>query len=98
MSLTSIWESGLYGLTTPNYLADISTNDVSFFMSNGKCYIMDGVNFKGYDGATISDVIPYIPTIQMSKPPAGGGTAYEDFNLLGTKFKDSFSGTGTDTV
>jgi hypothetical protein len=98
MSLTSTWEANLYGLTHPTELTDISTNEVSFFMSNGKCYVMDGVKFFVYDGTTISEVTPYIPTIQMSKPPSGGGTAYEDFNLLGNKFKDSFSGTGTDTV
>lgn len=93
------WQADLYGdLTQPTYLTDISTNDVSFFMSSDKCYVLDGVNYLVYDGTAINPVTPYIPTIQMSKPPAGGGTAYEDFNLLGNKFKDSFSGTGTDTV
>lgn len=71
---------------------------VHFFINNGKCYMMNGTNFLVYDGTTISKITPYVPTIQMSKPPAGGGTAYEDFNLSGNKFKDSFSGTGTDTV
>jgi hypothetical protein len=85
-------------LTIPTFLSDISPNDVSFFEMNNKSYIMDTVKFFVYDGTTISEVTPYIPTIQMSKPPQGGGTAYEDFNLIGNKFKDSFSGTGTDTV
>lgn len=76
----------------------LANQKVHFFISNGKCYIMDGVNYLVYDGTTVSQITPYVPTIQMSKPPAGGGTAYEDFNLLGNKFKDSFSGTGTDTV
>jgi hypothetical protein len=76
----------------------IANQKVHFFVNNGKCYIMDGTNYLVYDGTTVSQITPYVPTIQMSKPPAGGGTAYEDFNLLGNKFKDSFSGTGTDTV
>jgi hypothetical protein len=98
MSVTDTWDKELYGLTKGTVLTDISLNDVSFFVVNDKCYIIDGVSYKVYDGTTMNDVTPYVPTIQMSKPPAGGGTAYEDFNLLGNKFKDSFSGTGTDTV
>lgn len=76
----------------------LQNQKVNFFTTNGKCYVMDGAKLLVYDGITIAEVTPYIPTIQMSKPPAGGGTAYEDFNLIGNKFKDSFSGTGTDTV
>jgi hypothetical protein len=76
----------------------LANQKVHFFINNGKCYIMDGTNYLVYDGTTVSQITPYVPTIQMSKPPSGGGTAYEDFNLLGNKFKDSFSGTGTDTV
>jgi hypothetical protein len=94
----SIWEQELNQLTVPTKLTDISVNDVSFFTSMDKCYILDGVKYFVCDGSTVKEVEPYIPTVQMSKPPQGGGTAYEDFNLLGNKFKDSFSGTGTDTV
>jgi hypothetical protein len=65
---------------------------------NYKCYILDGTNFLVYDGTTVTSPTPYIPTIQMSKSPAGGGTALEDFNLIGNKFKDSFSGDGSATV
>jgi hypothetical protein len=71
---------------------------VNFFVMNNKCYIMDGANFLVYDGITVSMVTPYIPVIQISKLPAGGGSANEDFNLLGNKFKDSFSGDNTATV
>lgn len=92
------WDHELYELTVPTYLTDVSVNDVSFFVVSDKCYVMDQAKYFVYDGTTISEVTPYVPTIQMSKPPAGGGTAYEDFNLIGNKFKDSFSGTGTDTV
>jgi hypothetical protein len=94
----STWEAELYGLTQPTELADISTNDVSFFTMNNKCYIMDQVSLLVYDGNVVSAVVPYIPTIQLSKLPAGGGSANEDFNLLGNKFKDSFSGDNTATV
>jgi hypothetical protein len=72
-------------------LADSKSN---FFNFTDKCYIQDGINYLEYDGTTVQEPIPYIPTLFISTPPAGGGTAFEDFNLLGTKFKQSFSGDG----
>jgi hypothetical protein len=76
----------------------IQNGDINFFTSEGKCYIMDGVKYLVYDGATIVEVTPYIPVLQISKNPSGGGSANEDFNLIGNKWKDSFSGDGTATV
>jgi hypothetical protein len=76
----------------------IQNGDINFFTSEGKCYIMDGVKYLVYDGATIVEVTPYIPVLQISKNPSGGGSANEDFNLIGNKWKDSFSGNGTATV
>ncbi|ULT55395.1 DUF2460 domain-containing protein [Neobacillus drentensis] len=72
--------------------------NVHFFSMNYTCYILDGANFLVYDGIQVRTHTAYVPTIQMSKDPAGGGTAYEDFNLIGNLFKDSFSGDGTATV
>lgn len=76
----------------------IQNKKINFFTSEGKCYIMDGVKYLVYDGVNIKDVEPYIPVLQISKNPSGGGTANEDFNFIGNKFKDSFSGDGTSTV
>lgn len=75
----------------------LANRQVNFFSMNGKCYVQDGTNFLVYDGTTVSRVEdnPYIPTITISRPPAGGGEPYEDFNLLGRGFKDSFSADGT---
>lgn len=76
----------------------LANNPVNFFTMNDKCYILDGTDYLVYDGSTVQPVTPYIPTISISKDPAGGGTAYEDFNLLGAGFKDSFSADGTATA
>lgn len=75
----------------------LSDQQVTFFTMNDKCYILDGANYFVYDGSTVEEVTPYIPTLAISKDPAGGGVAYEDFNLLGAGFKDSFSADGTST-
>lgn len=71
---------------------------VRFFTMNDKCYIMDGTNYLVFDGTTVSQVTPYIPTLTLGRSPDGGGTPYEDWNLIGTGFKDSFSTDGTKTV
>lgn len=82
----------------PIELHSITDNRVDFFIMNDLCYIMDGVNYYVFDGNEVRTVDPYIPTISVSKEPTGGGTAYEDFNLLGAGFIDSFSTLGTDTM
>jgi hypothetical protein len=76
----------------------IQNGAINFFTTESKCYIMDGLKYLVYDGATIKEVEPYIPVLQISKNPSGGGSANEDFNLIGNKWKDSFSGDGTSTV
>lgn len=76
----------------------LQNQNILFYTMNNKCYIMDGAKLLVYDGSTVSSVTPYVPTIQISKVPAGGGTANEDFNLIGNLFKDSFSGDGTSKV
>lgn len=61
-------------------------------------YFLNGTDYFSYDGVQCQNVVPYIPTLAISKPPDGGGTTFEDFNLLGAGFKDSFSADGTATV
>jgi hypothetical protein len=72
----------------------LANQRISFFVFNDKCYIMDGVDYLVYDGTTVSQVTPYVPTLIMSRDPAGGGEKYEDWNLIGTGFKNSFSADG----
>jgi hypothetical protein len=61
---------------------------------------MDGTTFVQYDGTTVSTVVSnaYVPTLTLGRDPTGGGTAFEDFNLLGAGFKDSFSTLGSATA
>lgn len=63
---------------------------------------MDGASLLVYDGVNVTQPTPYIPTLTVSNEPLGGGTPYEDFNLIGKGFKESFSerwyGNGVPTV
>jgi hypothetical protein len=68
------------------------------FNVNGKMYFLNGQDYFCYDGVHCTQIVPYVPTLAISKDPAGGGQPYEDFNLLGSGFKDSFSGDGVAEV
>lgn len=61
--------------------------------------IADGselLSFDGTDAVPVSE-IAYIPTVTISKNPSGGGTSYEDLNLLQPGFTELFLGTADDT-
>ena len=72
----------------------LSGDRLDMFYIGDKAYFLNGRDYFSYDGSVCKTVEPYIPTISMSKDPAGGGTALEDFNLLGSGFQDSFSADG----
>ena len=57
-------------------------------------YIKDGVNYLKYDGTAISEVVGYIPTTTIGRNPMGGGTVYEDVNMLSDYRINSFLADG----
>lgn len=52
------------------------------FIYNNIWYFKDGLNYLQYDGKTIGEVVGYVPTTSIGRRPAGGGTTYEDVNML----------------
>lgn len=52
------------------------------FIYNNIWYFKDGINYLQYDGKTINEVVGYVPTTSIARKPAGGGTKYEDVNML----------------
>ncbi len=71
----------------------------SYFVMNGKFYIMDGAKIIRYDGssAVLLESVAYVPTTTIAAPPAGGGEAFESVNLLEAQRKNKFAGTSGDT-
>ena len=67
------------------------------FVSNNILYIKDGANYLEYDGETIKDVVGYIPTTSIARKPSGGGSTYEDVNMLSSYRKNTFIGDGEST-
>ena len=63
-----------------------------FFVYSNILYIKDSTNYLKYDGNSLSNVSGYIPTTSISRLPAGGGTTYEDVNLLSNYRKNTFLG------
>ena len=57
-------------------------------------YLKDGLHYLKYDGNTIGDVVGYIPTTSIARKPMGGGTTYEDVNMLSAYRKNSFLADG----
>jgi len=68
-----------------------------FFVYNNILYIKDGINYLQYNGTTLSNVVGYIPTTSISRTPAGGGTIYEDVNMLSNYRKNTFCADGEST-
>ena len=70
------------------------------FAMNDKLWIFTGAEYLVYDGETAKDVseTAYVPTTTISANPAGGGTSYEEVNLIGRKRKNQFLADGTAKV
>ena len=70
------------------------------FVYNNIFYIKDGINYLKYDGSTISSVETnaYIPTTSIARKPIGGGSVYEDVNMLTPYRKNTFVGDGESTI
>lgn len=65
------------------------------FVYNNILYIMDSNKYLRYNGTEIKEVEGYIPTTTIGRSPMGGGTLYEDVNLIQPLRKNGFSSDGT---
>ena len=67
------------------------------FIYNNYWYFKDGMHYLQYDGTTIAEVEGYVPTTTIARKPSGGGTKYEDINLLTGKRINTFLADGKST-
>lgn len=61
-------------------------------------YFMDGAHYLRYDGINLSEVEAYVPTTTIGRKPAGGGSTYEDVNMLTGRRANSFLADGESKV
>ncbi len=73
---------------------ELSDNKSIFFVYQTKLYILDTIHYYEYDGTDLKEVIGYIPTTTISRAPLGGGSTYQDVNLLSPYRKNSFCSDG----
>lgn len=66
-----------------------------FYQQSGKLYVMDGAGLYVYDGTTCAAVEGKIPIVIISGNPSGGGTAFEQVNLIQDKWEQDFLGDGS---
>ena len=64
------------------------------FAYEDKWYFKDGQHYLVYDGETIAPVVGYVPTTTIARKPMGGGTKYEEVNMLSPRRKNSFLADG----
>lgn len=77
-------------------LGTLTDAPTKFFAFANKVYILNGAEYKYYDGTTFGDVAGYIPKIIISAVPlTGAGTDYENINLLTGKKRMTFSSDNT---
>ena len=81
----------------PHEIGTIGNEDCSFFTFNNKVYILCG-KYMSWDGTTLKEVEGYIPKVFISTPPSGGGTEFEQINMLTGKKHQTFNGDGSSTT
>ena len=64
------------------------------FIYNNIWYFKDGINYLKYDGEIIREVVGYEPTTSIARKPQGGGTIYQEVNMLSDIRLNSFLADG----
>lgn len=86
------------GVSTSIY-SGVTAAKSGFFKFNGKLYFkQSGKYLEINDSLTVSAVVPYIPTVIINRTPTGGGNTNEQYNRLGSGFKNSFNGNNSATA
>lgn len=67
----------------------------SFFGFGGKVYLLNGHEYKSWDGTEFSEVVGYVPIVQTATSPTGEGTTLQPVNRLTGLRKVKFSPDGT---
>ena len=89
-------EGGEWGKTACGAID--TSSDVHMFGFGGNMYLLNGSEYKVWDGESLTDVAGYRPMVAVSVPPAGGGTALEQINKLCPQRRARFSPDGTEKV
>lgn len=73
---------------------DLSEAPSQSFTYENKWYFKDGKHYLVYDGSSVKEVVGYVPTTSIARKPSGGGSIYEDVNMLSSRRKNTFLSDG----
>ncbi|MGV8982151.1 hypothetical protein [Clostridium sp.] len=79
-------------------LGTLTDAPTSFLPFGNKVYLWNGTEYKSFDGTNFITVIGYRPLVSITSPPTGGGTLYEQVNVLNGTKHQTFSPVGTVTA
>lgn len=82
----------LYEDGTIDYQLTYVGANAFFFEFEGKLYAKGSAHYV--DVTDGHDVVPFIPTTTIKKPPSGGGETYQDVNMLSPYRINTFRGDG----
>ena len=80
--LWSLWNSETEEFEQQEAGSINTEGKVHFFGFGGIVYILDGVEYRQWDGENLQNVHGYRPLVQVSTPPEGGGETLENVNRL----------------
>lgn len=98
------WNGNLYKFTdidAGTYVqigTGINNNIIRGITFNDLYYFFDGSDYYSTDGVSITSVTGYIPTILIGSTPAGGGTTFEQLNILSSGFTVQFTADGSSVL
>lgn len=75
----------------------LKESESAAFVYDELWYLKDGEHYLTYDGQKVTEVVGYVPTTSIGRKPSGGGTTYEDVNLLSAFRKNTFLADGEST-
>lgn len=87
----------VYNGTTKVLCEDLQEEKSDGFVYGSRWYFMDGAHYLQYDGYTAKNVEGYVPTTSIGRKPAGGGTTYEDVNMIQSRRVNTFLADGHST-
>lgn len=91
--LWKLAESG--GVWTKTEIGAVDTSGpVEMFGFSNRLYVLDGKEYRVWDGETFTAVQGYVPCVAIGCAPTGGGTDYEQVNKLTGKRWQKFSADG----
>lgn len=70
---------------------------VKIFSFSGKLYVMSRAKTVSYQSGAFQEEVPYVPLVITGASPAGGGTTFENANLLSAQRRVEYSADGTST-